>query len=257
MKKKMIIGNWKMNLLYPEAHDLLQKLAAYPLPAHLIAGVCPSFLWIPLAVEQLRERHWIVAGQNTHAATSGAYTGDISAPMLHSAGCSHCLVGHSERRQGYGESDDDVAEKVVSLLAAGVTPILCVGETLEERESNQAETVVRRQVFSVLKELSPEAGLFPIAYEPVWAIGTGVHCDPETAKVMMQQIRQEIAYQRDEKQAEEVTLLYGGSVKASNIAEYLQISEIDGALVGGASLKVTDFLAILDQAGGVKHARNT
>jgi len=257
MKKKMIIGNWKMNLMLPEAHDLLQKLSAYPLPENLVAGICPPFLWIPLAVDLLRKTPWIIAGQNTHAAISGAFTGEISAPMLHSAGCSHCLVGHSERRQNYAESDDEVADKVVSLLSVGLTPILCVGETLEERESNQAETVVRRQIFSVLKKLGPEARLFPIAYEPVWAIGTGVHCDPETARAMMKQIHQEIAYQRDEEQADEVPLLYGGSVKASNIAAYLEMDEIDGALVGGASLKASDFLAILDQAGGANHARNT
>jgi len=254
MKKKMIIGNWKMNLLNLQAQALLENLVAYALPSHLLAGVCPPFLWIPMAVEQLRGSSWIIAGQNVHSEPSGAHTGDISADMLRSAGCSHCLVGHSERRQSYGESDDDVADKVISLLTAGVTPILCVGETLEEREANQAETVVRRQVYAVLKKIGDDSALFPIAYEPVWAIGTGVNCNPETAKAMIQQIRQEIAYHRGENQAAEVTILYGGSVKTSNIAEYLQMTEIDGALVGGASLQAKDFLAILDQAGGVNHA---
>ena len=254
MKKKMILGNWKMNLLQPQAQDLLEKLAAHALPSHLLAGVCPSYLWIPLAVELLHGRDWIIAGQNVHPAASGAYTGDISAPMLRSAGGSHCLVGHSERRQAYGESDDEVADKVISLLAAGVTPILCVGESLEERESNQAETVVRRQIYAVLKKIGDQSVLFPIAYEPVWAIGTGVNCEPETAQAMIQQIRQEIAYHRGENQANATTILYGGSVKASNIANYLGCEQIDGALVGGASLQAKEFLAILDQAGGVDRA---
>ncbi len=250
MKKRMIFGNWKMNLLAEDVADLLTELSEYLVPKNVIAGICPSHLWIPLAIERLKGKPWLIAAQDVHSEAKGAFTGDISAPMLHSMGCCYSLVGHSERRQHHRETDEFLASKVQALLQEGMTPILCVGETLTERQTGQAEQVVQRQLRAVCSRLDTQSPAFPIAYEPVWAIGTGVNCDSETANAMMKQIRGELVRFFGESKAEQTHLLYGGSVKASNIEGYLQTTEINGALVGGASLQAKEFKAILEIAGG-------
>lgn len=250
MKKKMIFGNWKMNLQAEEVVDLLTELSEYTIPDNVTAGICPSFLWIPLAMEQLRGKPWLIAAQDVHPEAKGAFTGDVSAPMLRSLGCLYSLVGHSERRQHHRETDELLETKVHALLQQGMTPILCVGETLTERQTGLAEQVVQRQLQAVCNRLDTHTPVFPIAYEPVWAIGTGVNCDTETANAMMKNIRGELLRFFGEERAIQTPLLYGGSVKANNIRSYLQTTEIDGALVGGASLSATEFKAILDLAGG-------
>lgn len=254
MRRKLLFGNWKMNRSPHEADALAQELKSrLANTTHADIGVAPTFLALPAVISRLKHTPIEVGAQNLHAEASGAFTGEVSGEMLKSAGCVWCIVGHSERRQIFGETDAMVLAKVQACYRAGLKPILCVGETLAERDGGQAEAVVRRQVAAVVGKLSPDQVLsLTIAYEPVWAIGTGRTATPTQAQDMHAVIRElltELAPPPHKNSIpRSVRILYGGSVKASNAATLLSQPDIDGALIGGASLVVDEFVAIIQAA---------
>ena len=206
--------------------------------------VCPPFILISLAAKELQETSAACGGQNLDTHKSGAYTGEVSGPMLKDAGCAYVIVGHSERRAMYGETDQMVAEKFKAAQEAGLIPILCVGELLAEREANQTEAVVARQLDAVVNLVGIGALVKSvIAYEPVWAIGTGKTASPQQAQDVHRFIRMRLAT-KDAKIAEGLRILYGGSMKGSNAKELVSQPDIDGGLIGGASLQAEEFLTI-------------
>lgn len=247
MRKKVIAGNWKMNGTIAETEKLI---------ADILAGdsdnkdcqivVCPPFTALDRAGKLLNNTHIALGAQEVSAQKNGAYTAEISAEMLLTVGVSWVILGHSERRQYHQESDQMVNARAKVALEVGLTPIICVGETLEQRESEQTETVIGSQIDGTLSGL--DADLLKrtvIAYEPVWAIGTGKTATPEMANEVHRIIREKIAAV-DRQAADLVPILYGGSVKPSNASELLSQPDIDGALVGGAALKADDFIAIIN-----------
>ncbi|MGE0080299.1 MAG: triose-phosphate isomerase [Thiohalomonadaceae bacterium] len=249
MRRPLVAGNWKMNGSKASIETLLGGIKAG------IAGVekaevavCPPFVYIPQVAEALRGTRIALGAQNVSNEPSGAFTGEVSAAMLKDMGCEYVIVGHSERRSYYGEGDLLVAKKFAAVRAAGMKPILCVGETLEERERNVTEAVVARQLEAVI-ELEGAAALQDgvIAYEPVWAIGTGRTATPQQAQDVHAFIRGRIAAV-DGAVAQKVRILYGGSVKGSNAEELFGQPDIDGGLIGGASLNADEFLAICKAA---------
>lgn len=247
MRRKLIAGNWKMNRTPVEADTLAQALKQALRDVTAVdLLVTPTFLAIPAVVARLKQSNIAVGAQNLHPEVSGAFTGEISGEMLRQAGVSACLIGHSERRQLFGDTDEIVARKVQAALRAGLQPILCVGETLAERDGGQAEAVVIRQVLAGLGRCAPEvvAGMV-LAYEPVWAIGTGRTATPEQAQEMHACIRSLLRQSYPAFVARDMRVLYGGSVKGSNARSLLGQPDVDGALVGGASLVVDEFQAIV------------
>jgi triosephosphate isomerase len=245
MRRPLVAGNWKMNGSKASAKVLLDGIKAG------VAGVtsadvavCPPFVYLDEVAQQLRGTSIQLGAQNVSAEPSGAFTGEVSAAMLREFDCTFVLVGHSERRSFYGDTDLVVAKKFAAVRAAGMTPILCVGETLEEREKNITAAVVARQLDAVI-DLEGVSALAAsvIAYEPVWAIGTGRTASPEQAQEVHAFIRQRISA-KDANVAAKVRILYGGSVKASNAVELFGQADIDGGLIGGASLNADEFLAI-------------
>lgn len=249
MRQPLVAGNWKMNGNREESAALLDGiLAGIGDVARAEVAVCPPAILIPLAVEKLVGSNVKVGGQNLDTHAAGAYTGEISGPMLKDAGCEYVIVGHSERREYYGEDDDLVAQKFKAAQEHGLIPILCVGETLEERDRNQTEQVVDRQMEAILHNQGIEAFKNAvIAYEPVWAIGTGKTATPEQAQEVHKFIRTKLA-SREGAGATDIAgvcrILYGGSMKPDNAEELISQADIDGGLIGGASLKAEDFLAI-------------
>ncbi len=243
MRKKLVAGNWKMHASRAMAGELVDAIAA-ELPRDVDVAVFPPFPYLP----ELAARHGAVIGiggqdVSEHAGT-GAYTGEVAAQMLRDVGCDWVLTGHSERRQYHGESDARVAAKFAAALEAGLTPILCVGETLAQREAGEAETVIARQLDAVLDACGIECfAQAVVAYEPIWAIGTGQTASPEQAQQIHAFIRSHLAEQ-DVKISKLTRIVYGGSVKPANAAELFEQSDVDGGLIGGASLKAVDFLAI-------------
>ncbi len=213
--------------------------------------ICPPFVYLADCTALLKGSAIALGAQNLYHAPAGAYTGEISAAMLVDFQCRYVIVGHSERRALFGESDDEVAHKVIAAAKAGLTPILCVGEQLGEREAGRTEEVVARQLDAVLHSLGGMAALghAVIAYEPVWAIGTGMTASPQQAQDVHAFIRQRLA-QHNAGLADKIQLLYGGSVKAANAVELFSMPDIDGGLIGGASLQVSEFLAICRAAAG-------
>ncbi|MEK6551395.1 MAG: triose-phosphate isomerase [Pseudomonadota bacterium] len=244
-RRTLVAGNWKMNGSRADSTALVNGLKqGIASVNNADLAVCPPFILIPLAAELLKGSAIAVGGQNLNVNKSGAFTGEISGPMLKDAGCRYVIVGHSERRALYGESDDVVAQKFKAAQDAGLIPILCVGELLEEREANKTEAVVARQLDAVLKLAGIGAlANAVIAYEPVWAIGTGKTASPEQAQAVHKFIREKLV-KADKAVAEGVRILYGGSMKASNAKELLAQPDIDGGLIGGASLQVEEFLNI-------------
>ena len=246
MRRSLIAGNWKMNGSVAMTDGLLTGLKegiVQSIPDVDIV-VCPPFLYIPLAVQMLIGSTIRVGAQNLDIHESGAYTGEIAAEMLKEQHCGYVIVGHSERRALYGESSDLVAEKVRVAVAAELKPIVCVGETLEERERGDTGRVVREQLMSVLDLNGVD--IFPfaiVAYEPVWAIGTGRTASPDQAQEVHALIRETIA-ELNPIVADQTRLLYGGSVKPDNAQGILSSPDIDGGLIGGAALVASDFLAI-------------
>ena len=245
MRRPLVAGNWKMNGTASHAWRLVNEMtdAAASLEA-LDVVICPPFILIPQVVKQCEGTEFAAGGQNLDIHAEGAYTGEISGSMLVDHGCSFVIVGHSERRSLYGENDALVAEKAATAYACGLRPIVCVGETLEERENNRTASVVERQVRAVIERAG--MGIFPagiVAYEPVWAIGTGQTATPQQAQEVHALIRG-LLRQEDSDVAAQTRILYGGSVKPDNAPELFVEEDIDGGLIGGASLEAVDFLAI-------------
>jgi len=246
-RKKLIAANWKMYKNPTRTRDFFRDF----LP--LIAGhtrdeivVCPPYVDLHAAVEAAKGSSVAIGGQDVYWKEEGAFTGEISPGMLLATGCTHVLIGHSERRQYFGETDDTVNLKLKAALEAGLTPIVCVGEVLEEREAGLTEDVLRRQCLRAFHALSgKKAGPLVIAYEPVWAIGTGKTATPQLAAEAHLLIRVEAAKAFGQEKADELRILYGGSVKPENAGTLMAEEEIDGALVGGASLDPKSFAAIV------------
>ncbi len=247
MRRPVIAGNWKMNGTTAEsvllARELAERLASGVEPEVIVA---PTFTALIPVREALGGTAVALAAQNLHWETKGAYTGEISAEMLVDAGCSHVIIGHSERRALFGETDAAVNRKVIAALAQGLTPIVCVGESLEQRESGATREVVLSQLDGALAGLDGDAvGQLILAYEPVWAIGTGHTASPEQAQEVHGWIRDRLAELAGPAVADIVRIQYGGSVKPANIATLMAKPDIDGALVGGASLKADSFEGIV------------
>ncbi len=243
-RRILIAGNWKMNKTSREGAALVGEILA-GLPSGNLPEivVCPPYLTIPAVVDAARGSAVEVGAENVHWAESGAFTGEVSTAMLLDAGVTHVLVGHSERRQYFGETDETVNSRVKAALAAGLVVIACVGETLAEREAGETAAVIDRQVRKALEGVESTEKVV-IAYEPVWAIGTGKTATPDMAQEVHAQIR---AILRDlyGDAADGVRILYGGSMKPANAPELLAKPDIDGGLIGGASLKAPDFLALV------------
>ncbi len=244
----VIAANWKMNKSLGEARDFCDRLLPRIEGTGAEVIICPPYFAVPLVAELCSTGPVEVAAQNMHFAESGAYTGEVSASMLRDVGASAVVLGHSERRQLFGETDEALAHKVKVALEGGLTPILCVGETDEQRECDDTDRVLRRQLDAGLSRVdSGRLGEIIIAYEPIWAIGTGKTASPGQAEDACGFLRALIGA-RDEGEGERIRILYGGSVKPANAAELLGRGEIDGALVGGAALDPDDFAAIVEAA---------
>jgi triosephosphate isomerase (TIM) len=245
MRQRLVVGNWKMHGSLPENQALLEPIVAAAAGlSSASCAVCVPYPYLAQAQTALTGSKVAWGAQNVSQYPKGAFTGEVSAAMLADFGCRYVLVGHSERRQLFGEDDAGVAAKARAVRAAGMVPIVCVGETLAEREAGVTEPVVGRQLAAVADALGAQglAGAV-VAYEPVWAIGTGRSASPEQAQAVHAYIRAQVAA-RDRQLAGALKILYGGSVKASNARELLAMPDIDGGLIGGASLVATEFNAI-------------
>jgi triosephosphate isomerase len=251
MRKPLMAGNWKMNKTIAESVSFVSMLkAAVSDVKDVDVLVCPTFICANAVYNEVKGSNINVGAQDLFWEEKGAFTGEVSASMLKDAGCSYVLVGHSERRQHFGEVDKTVNKKVKAALLNDIVPILCVGETLREREENAIFKVIEKQVKESLSDLSQEgASRLAIAYEPVWAIGTGRTATPQQAQEVHTFIR-EIYSQLYKDAASKVRILYGGSVKPDNVSELMKQSDIDGGLVGGASLEVESFVKL------VKYSKN-
>lgn len=247
MRKKLIVGNWKMNYTITEAEDFVSSIKNSINTELVDVVICPNFISLYNISNLLEGTNIHLGAQNVYTEDRGAYTGETSAPMLVSAFVDYCIVGHSERRQIFKETNEMINKKVKKLLENNIKPIICVGETLEQRESGKMFEVVSKQLEECIKDISADniKDNVIIAYEPIWAIGTGKTASSDDANKMCQFIRKAIEIKYGEKIAQRVRILYGGSVKPSNVSEILNMEDIDGALVGGASLK-NDFVAIVN-----------
>jgi len=248
MRKNIVAGNWKMNNTFDEADalvsDIMTALETKELGQTMMI-ICPPFPYLEMCTDYSNDSYFAVGAQNVSDQEKGAFTGEVSAAMLESMEVGYCIVGHSERRAYYGETDAIVARKVDQLLKHEIRPIVCCGEVLEEREANKQFDVVRRQINDGLFHLSAEQfGQLVIAYEPVWAIGTGKTATPEQAQEMHAFIRGLIAEKYGKEVADNTSILYGGSCKPSNAKELFANPDVDGGLIGGASLKADDFVNI-------------
>lgn len=247
MRIPLIAGNWKMFKTKKEAAAFAEEFAALYKDTDIQTAICAPYTDLEMLVELFRGTGIGVGAQNVHFADEGAYTGEISAAMLEEIGVDFCIVGHSERRQYFAETDETVNLKLKKLLEGSIRPIMCVGESLEQRDSGVLFDFVAGQLRNGLADISPEdMKKIVIAYEPIWAIGTGRTASPEQAEEMCAFIRQTLIDMYDEATADEVIIQYGGSVKPANATEIMNQDEIDGALVGGASLKAEDFMQIID-----------
>ena len=256
-RPRLVAGNWKMNKTAPEAVDLARALADLgPSPSGIVTVLCPPFTALA-SVQTVLEGsglHW--GAQNLHPEVRGAFTGEVSGPMLAALGCRFVIVGHSERRHGMGEEDALVARKLRAALRDRLTPIVCVGETLAQREAGQTDAVLARQVEAGYNELSlEEAEATIIAYEPVWAIGTGRVATAEQARMAHAAVRTVLDRVVGSGTGERLAILYGGSVSPENAAALFREEQIDGALVGGASLEAAGFRAIMEAAAGAAGGR--
>jgi triosephosphate isomerase (TIM) len=250
MRRKLVAGNWKMHGSRADNGPLIEAILAAPNLESVDCVVCPPFVYLSELARALRGAAVKLGAQNVHAEGQGAYTGEVSAAMLKDVGCHYVIVGHSERRALYGEDDVLVARKFAAAHARGLWPILCVGELLADRESGRCNEVVGRQLDAVVA-LTGIASFAQavVAYEPVWAIGTGRTASPQQAQEVHAFIRQRLA-QQDAKIAADLQILYGGSVKAGNARELFLQADVDGGLIGGASLKAEEFLSIVAAARG-------
>ena len=246
MRTPIIAGNWKMNMTPAEAERLVVELIPLVKDAACEVVVCPPYVDLALVGKLLVGTNIKLGAQNIHWAPKGAFTGEISADMLLSVGVSHANVGHSERRQYFGETDETVNKRAKAALDANITPIICVGETLEQREGGVTETIVSKQTVAALAGFSAEeVARSVVAYEPIWAIGTGKTATNEDANTTIKVIRDAIAGVYGQKVADVVRIQYGGSMNAKNATELMAMPEIDGGLIGGASLKSEDFSKVV------------
>jgi triosephosphate isomerase (TIM) len=248
MRKPIIAGNWKMNKTPQETRELISALLPLVKDTKDVdIVVCPPFVCIEAAAAALHSSNVHLGAQNMHFEQSGAYTGEVSPAMLKSLGVEYVILGHSERRQYFGETDEGVNKKAKTAIAAGLIPIVCVGETLEERESGITAEVVRRQTKLALLGLSEQQAIgIVIAYEPIWAIGTGKTATSEDANETIGTIRTAVEEVFGGEAAASVRIQYGGSMKPANARELMAMPEIDGGLIGGAALKAEDFAAIVN-----------
>ena len=246
-RKIFIAGNWKMNKTVAEATELVAGLKANAgKVGNVDVAVCPTFTTLASVVEALKDTPIKVGSQNISWAESGAFTGEISAAMLNEVGVDYAIIGHSERRQYFGETDETVNARTKAALAADILPIVCIGETLEQREAGDTEQVVKTQTEAGLAGLtSEEAAKITLAYEPVWAIGTGKTATPEMAQEVHAFLRSVLVTMFGAEVAAVIRIQYGGSMKPANAAELLAQPDIDGGLIGGASLKADDFFGIV------------
>lgn len=252
MRKSFIAGNWKMNT---DVHSSVKLAEGVVAGCKEMAGskvdvaVCPPFVYLQQVGKALQSSHIALGSQDIYFEQKGAFTGEISAAMLKDVGCAYAICGHSERRHVIGETDELINKKVHAAISGGLLPILCVGELLEERKANRTAEVVTRQMKKGLAGLIAEKmSAVTIAYEPVWAIGTGLTATPQQAQEVHALIRKLVAEMYDRKVADAIRIQYGGSVKPDNAAELMSQQDVDGLLVGGASLKAEDFVAIVKAA---------
>ena len=252
MKKRVpiIAGNWKLNMTHSEAVELVRGiLYGLPFPGEVEVIVAPTFLSLAEVARQLKDSYIAVAAQDLYYEDQGAYTGECSGKFIKDSGADYVIVGHSERRQYFFETDETVNKKVKAAFRNRLFPIVCVGETLAEREAGDVETVIKRQVMGGLSGLGgAEVCALVIAYEPVWAIGTGKTATPDQVEEVHRMIRMLVSSEFGEEAGAYVRILYGGSVKPANSKELLSLPNVDGALVGGASLKAADFIEIIKSA---------
>lgn len=247
MRKPIIAGNWKMNKTIAEARSFARELKKFQLDPEVEAVICAPFTSIHNLALELEGTGVGIGAQNFHYESSGAYTGEVSAAMLREIGTEYVIIGHSERRQYFGETDETVNLKLHKALAEKLTPIICVGESLEQREADETENILKDQIVAGFSQIKAEdAEKIVIAYEPIWAIGTGKTATSEQANEACKFIRNVLKSLYGEKEAAGIRIQYGGSVKPSNIQELMAQSDIDGALVGGASLEAEDFKSLVN-----------
>ncbi|OUS29183.1 triose-phosphate isomerase ['Osedax' symbiont bacterium Rs2_46_30_T18] len=246
MRNPIVAGNWKMNGSASFAAKMSQQVNVFAAGLNVEVVLSPPSVYLS-QVQQAAESY-STAAQNVHFAASGAFTGEMSVSMLQDLGCEYVLVGHSERREMFAENEQFVAKKVAAVVGASLQPILCIGETLEQRHSGQAFDVVKQQLLSAISGLELTAGQLVIAYEPIWAIGTGETATPEQAQEIHSYIRGVLAEQVSAEMADKTRILYGGSVNAETASQLFSQPDIDGGLVGGASLKIEDFKNICSAA---------
>lgn len=250
MRRPLIAGNWKMNLTRDDAVNLARGVGAAAGDGEVDVLVCPTFVHLDGVISAVEGSKVSVGGQNVYFEGNGAFTGETSTDMLNDIGCQFVILGHSERRNVIGECDKLINQKLHAALAAGLSPILCVGELLEEREAGKTMEVVQSQMDGSLEGVSAEQMAdVVVAYEPVWAIGTGKTASPEQAQEVHADLRSLLANRYNQEVADGVRILYGGSVKPANAADLMECPDIDGALVGGASLKADSFAEIIAAAG--------
>lgn len=248
MRRNIVAGNWKMNLSFEQADDLVNEIAEKLDDIELKSDVviCPPFPYLELTSDLAQESNFFAGAQNVAYFDNGAYTGEVSSEMLASMNVDYCIVGHSERRKYFNETNKDIATKIIKLLKDGIKPIFCLGEVLEERESNKHFDVVKHQLEDSLFNLTSQEILnVVIAYEPIWAIGTGKTATSLQAQEMHSFIRSLLAQKYGNEVSEEISILYGGSCNAKNAKKLFANKDVDGGLIGGASLKAEDFIAII------------
>ena len=246
MRKPIIVGNWKMNKLRGDAKEFVCAIEEYLTGEEASTyGIAAPFTCLVECVDNAK--NLVVAAQNCHWKESGAFTGEVSVEMLEDVGVTYCVIGHSERRSMFGDTDETVNLKASKLLDENIIPILCIGETEAQYDAGETEKVIREQISGSMKGLCPQCvGKMGVAYEPIWAIGTGKSATKEIAQNCCHIVRDQIRVMFGDEAADKVRIQYGGSVKPENIKEYMACEDIDGALIGGASLKVDSFKAIID-----------
>ncbi len=247
MRKPIIAGNWKMHKTIAEALQFVDQIKNEVEGTDVEAVICAPFTLLKDIKEAVKGTNIKVGAQNMHYEEKGAFTGEVSAPMLKELDMDYVIIGHSERRQYFNETDETVNKKVKQAFAYDITPIMCVGETLEQREADKTKDIVKNQTQKGLADVKPDqVKSLVIAYEPIWAIGTGKTASSQEANEVIAYIREVVKEMYSEEISEEVRIQYGGSVKPSNVEEIMNESDIDGALVGGAALEATDFIALVN-----------
>ncbi len=247
MRKPLIAGNWKMNMSMNDAKDLIVAIMEAADATSDEVLVCPPSIHLGMLAAKTAGSDLKLGAQTMHQEDEGAFTGEISACMLKDYGITHCIIGHSERRKYFNETDESVNLKLKKALDKKIMPIVCVGETLEEKEDGKAKSILQRQIIGAFMDISgDDASIAAVAYEPIWAIGTGRTAAPEDAQKTIEYIRELLENEYGKTVSEKIRILYGGSVKSSNIKEIMQQNDIDGVLVGGASLDKEHFKKIIE-----------